>query len=514
MIHPEHQANCFTENSRAADKDALFQDVILLDMKRILSRLRSRHAKRTPKTTGKPAVIIQLNKVLDDMSLRNVRQFVKGNLSHLREKAHSLQSLFIQLESIPNVSADPAKARELLEQIIRTAYEITRKTDLKSALQMFPENPSLRRHLSEAIGKVGRYYSACCNLISAARDTASPTFQNICVEPVQIRPPLNRFSRQKVHAEIQLLFFYELHPKRARPRIICSSKSACYLCNLFVGIHGSFHVPRTHGRLYEKWLLPDWLEIPSERHESLRGAVTQLMWSLSAEIRLASQLKKHPCYYPNESVLLPYTHWPSSSVVSKILSTLHRTSKSSIKTRSSIQNSSQTLPRAESPFNSASKTLNLCNGMRSDQEIMTAQTVVSLRSNDTENIPGLEAFSSIDITYTDLPYNYPVTLTTPSLRLQLDTLSVTIDFIQVLSGFLSILRADDSLTRNDDCVAHIADIPTSSELRLNCPQGLDEMRIQIRDYGKIIFWIIFVWNRPCLDPSSSRPTNLQKQGEI
>lgn len=153
MIHLENKSNWVLENSRADDKHALFQNVILLDLKRILSQLQSQHAKRTYKTAGKPAVITQPNQVLDDMSLRTVTRFTKGNLRNLKEKAQSLQSLFVQLESIPNVSANPAKASELLGPVIRTAYELTLGTDFKSALQTCSGNPSLKRHLSEAIGK-------------------------------------------------------------------------------------------------------------------------------------------------------------------------------------------------------------------------------------------------------------------------------------------------------------------------------------------------------------------------
>jgi hypothetical protein len=41
-------------------------------------------------------------------------------------------------------------------------------------------------------------------------------------------------SSCSVHAEIQLLFYHEKHPPKIPPRIICSSKKACFLCNLFI----------------------------------------------------------------------------------------------------------------------------------------------------------------------------------------------------------------------------------------------------------------------------------------
>jgi hypothetical protein len=59
-----------------------------------------------------------------------------------------------------------------------------------------------------------------------------------------------------IHAEIQLLFYYDMHPEIRRLRVICSSKSACFLCDLFIKVHGKFYAARTHGVLYDKWMLP------------------------------------------------------------------------------------------------------------------------------------------------------------------------------------------------------------------------------------------------------------------
>ena len=107
-------------------------------------------------------------------------------------------------------------------------------------------------------------------------------------------------ANYKIHAKIQLLFFYELYPNRPRPRVIYSSKSACYLCNLFFHLYGGFHVPRTHGRLYDKWILPDWLDIPVEHHRDLVIILTRLKVTLDDKIRRALRLKKGLCHYPNE----------------------------------------------------------------------------------------------------------------------------------------------------------------------------------------------------------------------
>lgn len=62
--------------------------------------------------------------------------------------------------------------------------------------------------------------------------------------------------QSRVHAEIQLLTHYELHPAPKNPRVICASKDACYLCNLFIRLRGDFYTPRTHGNIYPRWWLP------------------------------------------------------------------------------------------------------------------------------------------------------------------------------------------------------------------------------------------------------------------
>lgn len=60
----------------------------------------------------------------------------------------------------------------------------------------------------------------------------------------------------KIHARVQMIFQYELNVSRLPPRVVCSSKDACFLCNAFILMHGKMHMPRYHGRLYPGWRLP------------------------------------------------------------------------------------------------------------------------------------------------------------------------------------------------------------------------------------------------------------------
>ncbi|KAF2270470.1 hypothetical protein CC78DRAFT_573757 [Lojkania enalia] len=79
-------------------------------------------------------------------------------------------------------------------------------------------------------------------------------------------------NEYKVHAEIQLIIEYERRPHVTYPpRILKSSKSACFLCDLFIRTHGKFNTPKTHGKVYDRWMLPslDGLGIPKRRRKDL-----------------------------------------------------------------------------------------------------------------------------------------------------------------------------------------------------------------------------------------------------
>jgi hypothetical protein len=134
---------------------------------------------------------------------------------------------------------------KVVGKIVKQVHAFSLATYLSRALQTSMIDPSLKAYLPEAIGKLGRYYSAASELVCAARHRDCRLFENVEVEPFQIPVPASlSMSHWKVHAEIQLLFFHEVHPSRRRPRFICSSKSACYLCNLFFSLHGGFYAGR------------------------------------------------------------------------------------------------------------------------------------------------------------------------------------------------------------------------------------------------------------------------------
>ncbi len=127
----------------------------------------------------------------------------------------------------------------------------------------------------------------------------------------------SRATPWKIHAEIQLLCFYEHSPDIPHPRIICSSKSACYLCDLFIKTHGKFQTPRTHGRLYDKWILPEWPISEAPANEYILPVVEQFNAALEAKILHTLNRKRLPCRHPNESTLPLREPWSSTSTLSR-----------------------------------------------------------------------------------------------------------------------------------------------------------------------------------------------------
>ena len=183
---------------------------------------------------------------------------------------------------------------------------------------------STKEVLISLLSKLGRYVPASIRLLDLAHRFPD-LFRAIEVRSVSISPrsPLHtlhihnldpsisnpgpRRARYKVHAEIQLLFDYEMRRQEASPgpRVIVSSKSACFLCDRFIKLHGRFFMPSTHGRVYDSWSLPDLdgLPVPGSRKKEIRGVVGRLNGEVEGLVRKwKKKEKKRRCVVePRES---------------------------------------------------------------------------------------------------------------------------------------------------------------------------------------------------------------------
>ncbi|KAM5469181.1 hypothetical protein MauCBS54593_004533 [Microsporum audouinii] len=463
------------ENSRTKDTEALLREIVKLDISRILTRLRSRHV-RSYKSVGKPALINQLCQAINDPSIKYRRGLSNASLE---VNAERLKDLFTSLEVISDLKKEGSQAQELLSLIVRYAHELTLATDLSRVFQGAKLDPSLLKHLPIAISKLGRYYAAASELICAARDKQCPVFHKIQVESFHVNIPNSAHGIGLVHAEIQLLFFYEMHPGQPRPRVICSSKSACYLCNLFFGLHGEFNIPRSHGKLYNKWILPDWLDIPAERHKVFAAIITRFIAILENKVRQAPRSKKG-CCHPNESVLFPLAHWPSSvtsrslSIVSQ--STPPRPQSTRVREANSVMPSLDKIPLTPPKTPSEKR-----DSFQSDIEISPCNIII--------HKPSL--LSMVIIGYNELPYSESITVATPPLHLRLDNLTIQFDFSRTSPCRLSITQAEDPTGGYH--TVRVENIPTAAEMMLGCSSS-NRLGFRLPIVGKEALCISFVWD--------------------
>jgi hypothetical protein len=107
-----------------------------------------------------------------------------------------------------------------------------------------------------------------------------------------------------------------------------------------------------------------------------------------------------------------------------------------------------------------------------------------------------DASSVISIRYDRLPYSQPITAHTTSLLLQLNEVHLTVDFIEVVSGHLLVTLVEGAADEGIGCyIAEIEDIPTDTELPLDCPHGSDELTVKFQKAHRGIICILFKWDR-------------------
>jgi hypothetical protein len=285
----------------------------------------------------------------------------KQEVETLQEISKSLLDLFQRRKSSPSPQRNPA-AYEITEQIVTLAHNLNQSPGFTAALTTSSKlGPKQRVSLEDTVSKLGQYYKASSELVLAARHRKCRIFQRIRMERFQTSVPdntkqlsesgsalplinhllslpdtskllgqfhnsesfantaiLRRLNNSrsgiKVHAEIKLLFFYETHPEITRPRIICSSKSACYLCDLFIRLHGEFQTLGTFGKFNERWILPDWIDtIPSNQFQPPGNIIELFGMILDSEIGLALKSSKR-LPDPLESTVSLSAQWSNSTM--------------------------------------------------------------------------------------------------------------------------------------------------------------------------------------------------------
>ena len=150
------------------------------------------------------------------------------------------------------------------------------------------------------LSKIGRYWDFCLFVTKATRQYPN-LFRNLRLEllrpymPVKFPiPNTKETTKCYVHAEIQLVTFYGLTPLREgrEPRVLGVSKSACYLCALFISLHGQYFISRTHGHLYREWTIPNLATFGPGQRAQYRTIILKIYQICRSNIVQGSRLRR------------------------------------------------------------------------------------------------------------------------------------------------------------------------------------------------------------------------------
>lgn len=292
-------------------------------------------------------------------------------LKGVEQIVQDMVTTFSKLEKMSKPQARSHEADKSLLSILHSSNYLMMKYRLSDILRSIPHSensfPEERKtSLVEGTRKLGRYIKLGPSILRFARRL--PIFRNITIRCIEIKSTLpsglqasavekmpqgllhqylqdpsssqgqkiaqvqsrlksnlvevqadlrqKSLRKKKIHAEIQLLFYYEQQQTKPRPRVICSSKNACFLCNAFLRIHNQFYTPKTHGKLYPSWNLPNLsaLSLSRSRIKELWELYRRLNTLIEEKIISCLETRSLAHFYNNESMILNIRSLTASNV--------------------------------------------------------------------------------------------------------------------------------------------------------------------------------------------------------
>ncbi|KAL1874604.1 hypothetical protein Plec18167_005836 [Paecilomyces lecythidis] len=228
----------------------------------------------------------------DEPVTTRVRKALKDILGLLVDRAKKRLSLY---PVSPEDALERGKEIQALKAICRESNEAFQWWARSISTSQSPDRDKrccFSKAAIQQIGKIGRYWSLSANLTSAARKYAG-LFSNLQYNILTPYQPAMFHSHSgkwplfcHAHAEVQMVAFYESEENgvRIRPRVIGTSKAACYLCNLFIYSHGSFFLSQTLGQLHGQWTVPDLLQYPPTGRMRVRAALSEVNERIGREV--------------------------------------------------------------------------------------------------------------------------------------------------------------------------------------------------------------------------------------
>ena len=287
----------------------LFDLVVEVNKNRIHGRLQSLHWKRPKSRRGskeREPLYRDLRKVAERLEQRH-----NPGHSNSISLAQQIKHLCDLMHDVDKVGAKTEDGERLLKEVIIQSYGICTSEGTQTLEETVtrhgfdPGEVTFNKHIRQ-LNKIGRYWGLCKSMTDDSR--RYPTlFTNAQLRSLRPYQGMNSHisfidgqrARCLVHAEIQIIAYYGniRNTSALVPRVIGASKSACYLCNLFIQLHGQFFITKTHGHLYERWNFPDLADFkPADRvnyRRVLSAMDNELQDAHQREIR-ATRRRGHP----------------------------------------------------------------------------------------------------------------------------------------------------------------------------------------------------------------------------
>jgi OTT_1508-like deaminase len=205
--------------------------------------------------------------------LSSVLARTPGEKSNHEKLSLELDALHKSFGDLENLVQGEATVTNAVKAVVKDAYKIT--VNGVSLPQRLRETGQLRidsREIRE-INKVANYWRICLELAHLSRLYRS-LFTGPRLETLPHYMPLQGVGQKRfVHAEIQMIAYYETSSSTSWPLALGSSKEACYLCHSFIKAHGSFYVSKAHRQIFNQWTVPDLSAYSIETLQRFRTAL-------------------------------------------------------------------------------------------------------------------------------------------------------------------------------------------------------------------------------------------------
>jgi hypothetical protein len=285
-----------------------------LNKNKILGRLASWHFLRPPHENGPARTALS-------------RRF-KACIGSSKRPSTETTELYDQLDTfhatflgVENSGAETGT----IKRVVKEAFRLT-VDGMSLALRLARAGLSLpnmdTREIRE-INKVANYWRICLSLAHLSRSYRT-LFARIRLESIEPFAPsvwYGSIRPRHVHAEVQMLVYYEMEGPPIWPRVVGASKEACFLCNSFIEAHGLFRVSKAHRQVYFQWTVPDLANYSPGALDRLQRALVAVHQDVASALDKASRDRSFRPLPLQSSINLHQPSFPTPSVT-----TLHSSS--------------------------------------------------------------------------------------------------------------------------------------------------------------------------------------------